>query len=208
MTNRQIAKLLRNVAAAYSIKDEKKYRFQLLAYQKASDAIENATSEIKDLYVEDKLDELPGVGTSIKSSLKELITKGKVEHFNEILHDIPHAMFPLLDIPSFGPKKAFKLVIAFQLQNPETVVEELETLAKEGKIASLDSFGKKSEEDILQAIAEYKMGKSKDVRMALPFAAELADKMIAYLKKSPHVEGENQMLSLILFEDLLSYHLR
>ena len=90
MTNRQIAKLLRNVAAAYSIKDEKKYRFQLLAYQKASDAIENATSEIKDLYVEDKLDELPGVGTSIKSSLKELITKGKVEHFNEILHNISY----------------------------------------------------------------------------------------------------------------------
>ena len=75
-------------------------------------------------------------------------------------------------------------------------MEELETLAKEGKIASLDSFGKKSEEDILQAIAEYKMGKSKDVRMALPFAAELADKMIAYLKKSPHVEEAYPLGSL------------
>ena len=39
--NKQIAKILRNIAASYMIKDQKKYYFQLLAYQKAADTIEN-----------------------------------------------------------------------------------------------------------------------------------------------------------------------
>jgi len=62
MTNIEIAKLFREVAAAYSIKNEGKYRFQIIAYKKAADAIEGSTYQIKDLYKEDKLDEIPGVG--------------------------------------------------------------------------------------------------------------------------------------------------
>ena len=187
MTNRQIAKLLKNVAAAYSIKDEKKYKFQTIAYQKAADTIENSPSEIKDLYSDEKLEGLPGVGPSIRSHLEELIEKGSVAHFDSVLSDVPAAVFPLLDIPSFGPKKAYRLVKEFKLSHPDTVVEDLENLAKSDKIASVEGFGKKSQEDILQAIAEFKQGKSKDVRMSLPFAQELADAILTYLKKSDHV---------------------
>ena len=39
MSNREIADLLRNIAAVYVIKDEKKYHFPLVAYQKAADAL-------------------------------------------------------------------------------------------------------------------------------------------------------------------------
>jgi hypothetical protein len=35
MSNQEIAKLLRNVAAAYTIKDERKFHFQIVAYQNA-----------------------------------------------------------------------------------------------------------------------------------------------------------------------------
>ena len=39
-TNLEIAHLFRQVAASYAIKDEQKYKFQIIAYQKAADAIE------------------------------------------------------------------------------------------------------------------------------------------------------------------------
>src|SRR5687768_15998124 len=110
MTNASIDKLLRQVAAALSIKNEAKYRFQILAYLKAADTIESATSEVKNLADEKKLDTLPGIGARLKSSLQELSTTGRVKHFDEIMEDIPPAVFPLLDIPSFGLKKAYKLV--------------------------------------------------------------------------------------------------
>src|SRR6185369_7388060 len=110
VTNSEVSKLLRNVAAGYSIKDEKKYRFQIIAYEKAADSLESSPTELRELYKEGKLDAIPGVGPSIQASLEELLTTGKVKHFETILKDIPEAVFPLLDVPTFGPKKAYRLV--------------------------------------------------------------------------------------------------
>ena len=187
MTNLEISKLLKSVAAAYTIKDEKKFRFQIIAYQKAADAIYHSTTELLDLYKENKLDILQGVGPTIKSHLEELITNGKVKHFEDVLQDIPSAIFPLLDVPSFGPKKAFRLVSEFKLSNPESVISDLAKIAKSGKIAKLDGFGEKSQSDILRAIEEYGRGKTKTSRMVLPYADELADRMVVYLLKSKAV---------------------
>lgn len=187
MTNLEIALLLRNVAASYSIQNDAKYRFQILAYQKAADAIESSTSEVKDLIKDNTLDDLPGIGQSMKTYLEELITKGKVSHFESILKEVPNAVFPLLQIPSFGPKKAYKLVSHFHLNDEKTVIDELYALANQDKIASLEGFGEKSQADIKRAIEEFRQGVDKSSRMALPFAQELADKMVTYLKKSPHV---------------------
>lgn len=196
MTNKAISKLLRNVAASYSIKNEAKYRFQIIAYLKAADAIESATSEVTHLTQEGKLNTLPGVGPSIQQHLEELVAKGKVKHFQEVMEDVPEALFPLLDIPSFGPKKAYKLVSYFKLKNPDTVIDDIEKLAQEGKIASLESFGEKSQADILQAINEYRAGVTKNTRMVLPFASELAEKVLTYLKQSPHVTDAYPLGSL------------
>lgn len=187
VTNVEISKLLRDVAAAYSITDEKKFRFQLLAYEKAAESIENLPTELNDLYKENKLQGIPGVGPTIQSRLEELLKTGTVKHFEDVLKDIPVAVFPLLDVPSFGPKKAYKLVTEFKLKNKETVIDDLAAVAKEGKIATLAGFGEKSQSDILRAIEEYRRGKSKSIRMPLPYANELAQIMLTYLKKSDAV---------------------
>jgi DNA polymerase (family 10) len=196
MSNSEISKLLKNVAAAYSIKDEKKYRFQLLAYQKAAESIENLPTELQDLYKENKLEGIPAVGPTIQSRLEELFKTGQVKHFEEVMKDIPSAVFLLLDIPSFGPKKAYRLVTEFKLKNPATVIEDLKTIAEQNKIAPLAGFGEKSQADILRAIAEYKLGKGKTTRMPLPFAHELAEILITYLKKSPAVVDAQPLGSL------------
>jgi len=184
MGNAEIAKLFKNIAAAYAIKDEKKFHFQIVAYQKASEAVTNTTSELKDLYKEKKLDSLPGIGPTIRSRLEELFEKGKVKHFEWVMKGIPKSVFPLLDVPTLGPKKAYRLTTEFSLTNPQTVVSDLEKAAKKGKIAKLEGFGDKSQEDILQAIAEYRLGKGKAKRMPLPYAFEVAEKLVSYLKES------------------------
>ena len=184
MTNAQIAKILRNIAASYTIKDEKKFRFQIIAYQKAADTIDNTTSELKDLYKDHKLVSLPGIGPTISGHLEELFKTGKVKHFDWVLKGIPQSVFPLLDVPTLGPKKAYRLVTEFNLKNPTTVVFDVEKIAKSGKIAKLEGFGEKSQSDILRAISEFKKGSGKAKRMVLPFASELAEKIIDYLKRS------------------------
>jgi len=81
-------------------------------------------------------------------------------------------------------------------QNPDTVIEDLKKIAEQGKIAPLAGFGEKSQSDILRAFAEFKLGKGKSTRMALPFANELAQIIIAYLKKSSAVADAQPLGSL------------
>lgn len=187
MTNNQIAKLFRNVGAAYTIKNEDKYRFQIIAYQKAAEAIDGSASELADLFKEGKLDQIPGVGKSMRSHLKELLETGKVKHFNFITKEIPKAVFDLLDVSTMGPKRAYKLVKELKLTGEGDVRGHLLKLAKEGKIAGLEGFGEKSQADIIKAIKEYQKGMGKTRRMLLPFAFELAEKLITYLKLSEEV---------------------
>ena len=106
MSNQEIAKLLKNIATSYIIKDEAKFRFQIIAYQRASDTISNLSSELKDYYLENKLDVLPGIGKTLKQHLTDLFKTGHATQFEWALKDIPESVFVLTDIPTFGPKRA------------------------------------------------------------------------------------------------------
>lgn len=195
--NQEVATLFKEVAAAYIIKDEKKYHFQIIAYQKASDTIENLSVEIEELYKENKLDKVPGVGKSIRGHLEELFATGSVAHLETIKNEISPAVFPLLSIPSFGPKKAFKIVNSFSLKDPKTVLMDVEKLAKSGRIAALESFGEKSEADIIQSLKEHREGgTSKSNRMVLSIAGEISDKLVNYLKEDNNVIDVHPLGSL------------
>ena len=187
MSNEQISKLLRNIATAYTIKNEKKFRFQIIAYQRAADFIKNSSIGLRDYYKDSKLQDIPGIGTSIKGHLEELFKTGKSKQFNWALKGIPDPVFVLIDIPTFGPKKSYRLVNEFGLSNSKNVIADLEKIAKKGLIAQLKGFGEKSQRDILRAIKEFKEGKGKTSRMVLPLASEISDKIIDYLRKSPYV---------------------
>ena len=115
MDNHEIAKLLRNVAAAYRIKDERKFYFQLIAYENAADTIESLPEQLKNLYEEGRLENVPNIGKTIKGRLEELFKKGKVSYFESVLKDIPPAVFEIMEIPSIGPKKAYRLALEFGL---------------------------------------------------------------------------------------------
>src|SRR3989344_4005483 len=185
MTSLEIATLLRKIAAAYQILDEN--RFKIIAYDRAGDSIEHLTSEAKDLWDNGKLGEIPGVGEGIAHYLDELFRTGRVKHFEDVMARVPEGVFPLLSVPGLGPKKAFKLVKELGLAHANDVVAGLEKAAKAGKIASIEGFGEKSQEDILSSIATYKRGQIKENRMELPIADGIAQEVMAHLKKHPSV---------------------
>lgn len=196
MTNNEIATLLRSVAASYQIKNEAKFRFQLLAYQNAADAIDGLSTQVEDLYKEGKLDDIPGVGPTLKQRLEELLKTGQVKHFDEVMKGIPKPVFLFMQIPSIGPKKAYKLSTEFKIENEKTAIEDLEKIAKSGEIAKLDGFGEKSQADILRAIDEYKKGYGKTSKMLLPYAGEIAEDIITYLKADKNVKEAMPLGSL------------
>ena len=196
VTNREIAKLLRNVAASYRIKNEKKFYFQMIAYENASETIESLPEQLENLYKEGKLENVPNIGKTIKGRLEELFKKGRVSHFDFVLKDIPPAVFSLVEMPGVGPKKAYRLSIELNLKGEDSAIDDLEKLAEKGEISKLPGFGVKSEKDILRSIKDYRLGKGKTKRMVLPVAFEVGQKVLDYLYLSKAVGRAETLGSL------------
>lgn len=194
MTNNDLAELLRAVAASYELKDQQKNKFRIIAYERAADAVEHASSELKDLWDERKLDEVPGIGQSIAEHLDELFTRGKSKHFEEVMKGLPPQMFALMTVSGIGAKTAFKLVKTFKSEISEkNPIRDLEKIAQEGKIAKLEGFGEDSEKAILSSIKEIK---GREVRLILPYASQIADEVLLWLRKSEVIKRADALGSL------------
>ncbi|MGA2910729.1 MAG: hypothetical protein ABSE04_02960 [Candidatus Microgenomates bacterium] len=166
LTNLQIAELLRDVASAYQYKDQNKYKFQIIAYERAADAVEHATSELKDLWDDKKLEEVPGVGPGIAEHLDELFRTGRSKHFGSLMKGIPKEAFKLMELPGIGIKTAMKMI-------------------KEGSQKEVD-------EKLKEVEAKEKKGK----RHLLPYAAMIASELMDYLIKDKAVNRIDTLGSL------------
>jgi len=186
ISNAKLAKILRNVAAAYTIKGAGNI-FQIRAYENAADSVEHSTSEIKDLWEEGKLGTIPGLGQAIQGYLDELFNTGKVKHFDSIKKGIPELVFDLLDIPGVGPKTAQKIAKLGVKNIPDLKIQiKTGSLVKKGISAKLA-------QNIMAGLREFS---SREGRMLLPYAGAQAEKIIKYLKASKDVINAHPLGSL------------
>ena len=186
-TNKEVAKILREIAAVYEVKEDSSFR--VAAYSKAADSIEHSSLEVKDIWDGGKLDEIPGVGKGIASYLNEYFKTGKVKHFEVLKKGVPTGMFALLDVSGIGPKSAYKLSKELKIKS----VAELQKAAEEGEIAEMEGFGEQSQREILKGIGEYQR---RSKRILLPDAHKIAEKIISVLQNVSGVERVDVLGSL------------
>ena len=187
-SNKDIARLLREISAAYQAKGEN--RFKVIAYDNAAASVEHATTELKDLWEDDQLETVPGLGKSIQEHLSELFSTGKVKHFDDIKKGLPEGMFSLLDIGGLGPKSAYKLAKELNLKN----IEDLKKAAKNKKIRNIPGFGQKSENVILTAITELRDKITN--RYLITEAFSVAERVLGYLRSHKDCERAEPLGSL------------
>ncbi|OGC45090.1 hypothetical protein A2V49_00300 [candidate division WWE3 bacterium RBG_19FT_COMBO_34_6] len=185
-SNKEIVNLFKEVLAAMEVK--KFSIFRIRAYQNVIITIEGLTVSVFNLWENNKLDEIPGVGPTLKSHMDELFTTGRVVEFDAIKHDLPQGMFELLGLRGIGAKKAYKLAAAFKLHSREDTLEIIKNAALSHKIQNLDGFGEKSEEQILISLTEMKKTKQEKPRMLLMQAEEIAGRITSYLKNHPEIK--------------------
>lgn len=189
ISNHQIAQLLRQVSASYTILNEN--YFKIIAYDKAADAIEHLNVELSDLWEKDKEEKIPGIGQNIAAYITELISTGKVKHFEETFKKMPAGMFYLLNLKKIGAKTAYKLAKYLEdkgkvgkKDSEEIVFKKLEEEIRNGNIDKLEGFGKKKNSEILSSISQYLKDRTKEKRFFLSTASEVAEQIITYLHKS------------------------
>jgi DNA polymerase (family X) len=194
LSNREVAEELKEVLAAMEVKNYNKFRIR--AYQNAISAIENLTTSVYDLWENERLNEIPGVGAGLSDHLDELFTTGEVVEFKVIKHDLPEGMFSLIGLRGIGAKRAYKLAAQFNLNFREEAVERLKEIAEQERIRDLEGFGEKSEKEILNAIAEAKKTKAVRPRLLLSQAEDIADRVIRYMESHPLVEKAEALGSM------------
>ena len=179
LTTRQVIDNFNRIADLLEIKGDVIYK--ILAYRKAVDNLENLGRDVEDIWREDKLTEIPGVGKAIAEKIDEMLSTGRLEFLEQLEQEVPPGLIEVLQIPDVGPKKA----AMFWKQAGITNISELKAAAETGSLRSLPGMGEKSEARVLagiQAVAR------RTDRIPLGKAWILAQELLAYLRSVPGVK--------------------
>ncbi len=183
MTNQEIADVLEFISQV--LKAQGANRFRAGAYENAAAAIKVYPKELRDMFLSDPdFDKVPGVGETLNQKLTELFTTGNIKALQQYVAEVPAGTYPLVQVHGIGGKKALKLALQFGLDNEETAIAQLLTIAKQGQIRDLPGFGEKSEADIIEQLERHTAGQQ---RMSYNSARQIADKLIEQLTPCPDI---------------------
>ena len=140
VTKEEVVAMLEEFADRLEAKD---VEYKPRAYRDAAESVREASS--------DELDAprtIPDVGDAIASKIEEFRETGHVEELQELRDEMPVEMEALTRVEGVGPKTVGKLYEALDITN----LDELEEAAHEGRIQNVESFGEKTEQNILEGI--------------------------------------------------------
>lgn len=173
MKNRLVAKILYEVADLLELEG---VEFKPRAYRRAAQAVESCPIPIEDLVAQGRLHELPGVGESIAQKIEEIVKTGKLALHEELKAKLPVDLYALTQVEGVGPKTAKLLYEALGVRT----LEDLERVAREGKIREVKGLGPKIEEKILRGLQEARGTEKRELLgYALPLARNLRQKLLS-----------------------------
>jgi len=173
MKNRLVAKILYEVADLLELEG---VEFKPRAYRRAAQAVESCPIPIEDLVAQGRLHELPGVGESIAQKIEEIVKTGKLALHEELKAKLPVDLYALTQVEGVGPKTAKLLYEALGVRT----LEDLERVAREGKIREVKGLGPKIEEKILRGLQEARGAEKRELLgYALPLARNLRQKLLS-----------------------------
>ena len=173
MDNRDVARILRETAQLLEIDGAMIGRYR--SYERAAELLGSLSEPIAELAKDpEKLTALPGIGDRMAEHIREILAKGDYSLRQKLLKKYPQTILDLLTLQSLGPKKVALLWRTFKTGT----VEQVEKLARDGKLRLLPGFGEKSEQNILKAVEVFKKSSG---RFLISTADETAAKLIAYI---------------------------
>lgn len=147
MTKTEISAVLSDIALLLELKGENPFKTR--AYQSGARVIEGlAEEEIARRVAEGTLQEVKGIGEALAQKISELHQTGRLEFYEKLKASVPAGLVELLSIPGLGAKK----IRALQDKLGVDSIAKLKAACDEGKVATLEGFGEKSQEKLLSGI--------------------------------------------------------
>ncbi|HEX3628883.1 MAG TPA: DNA polymerase/3'-5' exonuclease PolX [Candidatus Dormibacteraeota bacterium] len=174
MRNAEVAAMLNRVADLLEVKGENFYKVR--AYREAVRQLDNLTTEVEDLIHQDRLKDVPGIGSAIEGKITEYVRTGQLAFLNRLEAEVPPALLQLKRVPGLGPRTAKDIYDALGI----LTLDELEAAARSHRLLAVRGVKAKTEENILKGIS---MLQRTEGRRYFPEAWLLADSFLATLRE-------------------------
>ncbi len=178
MEKKQIVAALEEIADLMEILGQNPFRVR--SFRNGARAIEGLSEDVGALIQEGTLDDVKGIGTTLVEVITELFETGGSERLEELREQVPPGLVEINAIPGVGPKRA----LAIHEKLGVSSIADLEKACRDGKVAELPGFGKKSQEKILDGIAYRRQVGG---RFLVVEALAAAEPLLARLRDDPGV---------------------
>lgn len=124
--------------------------FRVRSYKKAAESIAEFEADISQVDVRT----IPYVGEAIALKVEEALDRGTFRQLEGLREKIPAGARSLIAVPDLGPKKAMQLYSELGIDSPGA----LKAAITEGRLKGVKGFGPKTEQGLLQGIAQLNDG--------------------------------------------------
>jgi len=129
--------------------------FKVRSYRNAARTVGDMSRNLGEMASRgEDLTQLPSIGTALARKIKEIVDTGTCKRLEELQRQGQEELRNLLRIPGLGPRKVALLHKKLGIRT----LEDLMQAAKDHRIKDIPGMGRKSERNILEAIA--KIGES------------------------------------------------
>lgn len=169
MDRHDVAQVLEEIAAHLALNGEDQFRVR--AYQASARAIEAYAGDLRDALESGELAELTGIGPATLEVVADVLRAGRSRMLEQLRDQVPPGLVEMLRISGLGVAKVRQIYETLRIDT----LGELEEAARDGRLAALPRFGKKTAENVLKGLAFLqRSGEFRLLHHALSEATELA----------------------------------
>ncbi|MGI9165563.1 MAG: DNA polymerase/3'-5' exonuclease PolX [Pyrinomonadaceae bacterium] len=178
-----IAAALQEIASLLELKGGVS-RFKARAYQTGARAIAAVAGDIAKIIEDNRLTTLPGIGNALASQIKQLHVTGSSSVLDNLRQEFPPGIVELSAVPGLSNTKIAKLHEALGV----TSLAELQAAAEAGLVRNVKGFGAKTEQSLLEAIANHNRDNKTAKRFLLHHAQRIGEQVLDYIRTARGLE--------------------
>jgi len=178
MDAQDVGRILEETAVLLELKGENPFKAR--AYANAGRVVRGLLDDINQVVADGRIGDVQGIGKTLAHDITELVTTGKMTVHEELRRLLPAGLLELTTLSGLGPKRIKAIYEKLGVTN----VGELEYACRENRLASLEGFGEKTQQNLLSAIA---LREKHRERHLYHHAREAADGLVAVVRQRPDI---------------------
>ncbi len=149
-----VAKVLEQIAWHLELKGDNP--FKIRAFRMGARTVSGLAGEPAQWLAEGSLDQVHGIGAGIQAVIRDLVQAGRSTALDELREDVPPGLVEMLRISGLGVAKVRQIHERLHIES----IPDLETAARDGRLASLPGFGARTAENVLKGVARLRQATS------------------------------------------------